>query len=250
MTYTFNKAAALDRLASEIRASSIVPTLNYIQIVGTAIDIDFAEPLSESEQVYLSEIVEAHEAIPLPESEFLFTDIERAKLSGIEEGATANDTDANLKARANHTGTQLSETISDFFSSVLVTTLSGLSLVTGTILEADTILEAFGKIKSKFISIDSTLIELSEKVIEQAFAKEKVVIQDSSTFTGVVLPHRAVENSVHVHLSRLMLIEGEDYIVEALGEQTRVTLIGSVAYNGIEGIEDGDTIIVNYAKYM
>jgi hypothetical protein len=36
------------------------------------------------------------------------------KLSGVAVGATANDTDANLKNRANHTGTQLAGTISDF----------------------------------------------------------------------------------------------------------------------------------------
>ena len=36
------------------------------------------------------------------------------KLALIDAGATANDTDANLKNRANHTGTQLSSTISDF----------------------------------------------------------------------------------------------------------------------------------------
>lgn len=34
------------------------------------------------------------------------------KLGGIEEGATANDTDANLKNRANHTGTQAISTVS------------------------------------------------------------------------------------------------------------------------------------------
>lgn len=36
------------------------------------------------------------------------------KLAGVASGATANDTDANLKNRANHTGTQLAGTISDF----------------------------------------------------------------------------------------------------------------------------------------
>lgn len=36
------------------------------------------------------------------------------KLAGIATSATANDTDANLKSRANHTGTQLASTISDF----------------------------------------------------------------------------------------------------------------------------------------
>jgi hypothetical protein len=41
--------------------------------------------------------------------QFLAT--EKTKLAGIATGATANDTDANLKARANHTGTQATSTI-------------------------------------------------------------------------------------------------------------------------------------------
>ena len=44
----------------------------------------------------------------------IITSAERTKLTGIATGATANDTDANLKNRANHTGTQLASTISDF----------------------------------------------------------------------------------------------------------------------------------------
>jgi len=36
----------------------------------------------------------------------------------VANGATANDSDANLKNRANHTGTQLSSTISDFATAV------------------------------------------------------------------------------------------------------------------------------------
>lgn len=39
---------------------------------------------------------------------------EQSKLSGIEDGATANSPDATLLNRANHTGTQLASTISDF----------------------------------------------------------------------------------------------------------------------------------------
>ena len=41
-----------------------------------------------------------------------YTTAEKSKLSGIASGATANDTDANLKNRANHTGTQAISTIS------------------------------------------------------------------------------------------------------------------------------------------
>lgn len=43
-----------------------------------------------------------------------FLATERTKLTGVSAGATANSSDATLLARANHTGTQLSTTISDF----------------------------------------------------------------------------------------------------------------------------------------
>ena len=43
-----------------------------------------------------------------------FTTAQETKLSGIATGATANSSDATLLARANHTGTQPSSTISDF----------------------------------------------------------------------------------------------------------------------------------------
>lgn len=44
----------------------------------------------------------------------VYTATEKTKLAGVASGATANDTDANLKNRANHTGTQTASTISDF----------------------------------------------------------------------------------------------------------------------------------------
>jgi hypothetical protein len=45
-----------------------------------------------------------------------YASTEKTKLAGIAAGATANDTDANLKNRANHTGTETASTISDFNS--------------------------------------------------------------------------------------------------------------------------------------
>lgn len=47
-----------------------------------------------------------------------FTDLEKTKLAGIEDGATQNQTDAYLLNRLNHTGTQLASTISDFDTEV------------------------------------------------------------------------------------------------------------------------------------
>lgn len=60
------------------------------------------------------------------------TAADKAKLDGIAPSATANSSDATLLARANHTGTQLSSTISDFASTVntvLATPLSKLSAI-------------------------------------------------------------------------------------------------------------------------
>ena len=51
-----------------------------------------------------------------------YTTVEKSKLSGISNGATANNTDTFLLDRTNHTGTQLSSTISDF--NTQITTLS------------------------------------------------------------------------------------------------------------------------------
>lgn len=42
-----------------------------------------------------------------------YSQTEKTKLAGIASGATANDTDANLKNRANHTGTQSADTLTD-----------------------------------------------------------------------------------------------------------------------------------------
>jgi hypothetical protein len=47
-----------------------------------------------------------------------YTATEKTKLSGVATGATANDTDANLKNRANHTGTQAISTVTDLQTSL------------------------------------------------------------------------------------------------------------------------------------
>jgi hypothetical protein len=54
------------------------------------------------------------DAVPSGTTNKVFTATQETKLAGIATGATANSADATLLARANHTGTQLSSTISDF----------------------------------------------------------------------------------------------------------------------------------------
>lgn len=61
-----------------------------------------------------------------------------------------NARDTANRSRANHTGTQTSNTISDFAATVLSTVLTGISFVTNSaILATDSILVALGKIQSQ-----------------------------------------------------------------------------------------------------
>jgi len=61
-----------------------------------------------------------------------------------------NARDTANRARANHTGTQLASTISDFSSSTLGVLLTGISFLTNSaILATDSILIAFGKIQTQ-----------------------------------------------------------------------------------------------------
>ena len=72
------------------------------------------------------------------------------KLDGITSGATANDTDANLKNRTNHTGTQLASTISDFDTAAdaRITTQKGAANGLAT-------LDGSGKVPASQLDLDS-----------------------------------------------------------------------------------------------
>lgn len=71
------------------------------------------------------------DTVPVGTTNKAFTQTEKTKLAGIASGATANDTDANLKSRANHTGTQPSSTISDFTSAVDARVNAGITAFVG-----------------------------------------------------------------------------------------------------------------------
>jgi len=56
---------------------------------------------------------------------------DKTKLDSVATGATANDTDANLRARATHTGVQTASTISDFNTAADARVTAGLAIHTG-----------------------------------------------------------------------------------------------------------------------
>ena len=73
---------------------------------------------------------------------------DKSKLNNVQPGATLNQTDAFLLNRANHTGTQAANTISDFAPSVRGTLLTGLITAVSRMLpvNTDSIITAWGKV--------------------------------------------------------------------------------------------------------
>jgi adenosyl cobinamide kinase/adenosyl cobinamide phosphate guanylyltransferase len=106
----------------------------------------------------------------------LMSSTDKTKLNGIESGAQVNNisnadatsltsgSDSTLhyhstdRNRANHTGTQLSSTISDFASSVRSVVLTGLTTATNALItSSDSILSALGKLQKQISDNLSTL---------------------------------------------------------------------------------------------
>lgn len=76
----------------------------------------------------------------------------KTKLDGIAANATANSTDAQLRDRSTHTGTQLAATISDLSAAVRAVTLAGITSSSAAITSGDTVLSALGKAMGSFVN--------------------------------------------------------------------------------------------------
>lgn len=92
----------------------------------------------------------------------LMSATDKTKLNSVESGATANDTNANLRDRSTHTGTQLAATISDFTATVLATILAGISFSVGTaVTAADSVLVAIGKLQKQITDLGTSKYDAS-----------------------------------------------------------------------------------------
>ena len=100
----------------------ISENLEGIQAVSDAIaaGTDFAEVASLAADVAALEVAVSTKVDKAVGSS-LMTGAEHAKLAGVTVGATANQTDAYLLDRANHTGTQSADTLTDGLANVVMT---------------------------------------------------------------------------------------------------------------------------------
>ena len=78
--------------------------------------------------------------------------------NGYETPVQLDARDTANRARANHTGTQLASTISDFANAVRTTVLTGLSIVDSVVTAADTVLSSIGKLQGQINNILANLL--------------------------------------------------------------------------------------------
>ncbi|MBA3909837.1 MAG: hypothetical protein C0524_08080 [Rhodobacter sp.] len=99
----------------------------------------------------------------------------------VADGATANASDAALRDRATHTGTQTASTISNFGSSTIAVALTGFAVSASrtAIVAADTILGGFGKVQ-KYLN-DLSALAFSGDAGDLAGTKTSAFISDFST---------------------------------------------------------------------
>jgi hypothetical protein len=83
-------------------------------------------------------------------------------LINVADGATANDTDANLKNRANHTGTQTASTISDFNSAALAAAPAETTTTIGSLINGAT---------SKATPVDADQVGLMDSAASNVLKK-------------------------------------------------------------------------------
>lgn len=110
-----------------------------------------------------AQIKTAYESNPDTNS---YSDAEQAKLAAIAAGATANATNAELRDRSTHTGTQTASTISDFAATVRATVLTGLSLVSSAAVAAtDSALVAWGKLQRQINDLVTAVAGKQETLV-------------------------------------------------------------------------------------
>lgn len=84
--------------------------------------------------------------------------VQPAGIANFETTTQLNTRDTNNRDRANHTGTQLAATVSDFAATVRATVLTGLSLASATAISAtDTVLVALGSLQKQITDLTTTV---------------------------------------------------------------------------------------------
>lgn len=162
--------------------------------------------------------------------------------NGYETPTQLNSRDTNNRDRANHTGSQLSSTISNFASTVLSTVLSGFATSTGLVTAADSVLSAFGKLQGQLNGMvfgrdaKSQIKDADETTTGSSFDEYdsmSFAVTDSATNkfrcnVNFVWGHNSAANDIRVRLMVDGTQQGEEFFMEPADAGTNQRLHGNI----------------------
>ena len=151
-----------------------------------------------------------------------------------------HSTDRN---RTNHTGTQLSTTISDFASAVRETILTGLTNTTNAVISAtDTVLSALGKLQKQIIDNLATLTShIGNTSNPHSATKAQVGLSNVDNTTDLLKPiSTATQSALNLKVDK---ITGKSLLLDT--EITRLSNISSGANKVIDSTTNGNILIDN-----
>lgn len=102
----------IDNLDITIGGIRQTKTIDYTWVSGTGLDFTTAPPAEKVVVRYIQAVALEDLPVVTTSTDGLMIAADKVKLNSIATGATLNDTDANLKNRANHTGVQTISTVS------------------------------------------------------------------------------------------------------------------------------------------
>lgn len=155
----------------------------------------------------------------------IMTGAERTKLAGIAAQATKNDTDANLKNRANHTGTQSADTIISGTNNKVFTATEQIKLAniaanaTANSSDSDLLDRANHTGTQAIATIEGLPELLSEKgdVSASSTAADAIAVFASSTSKDIAASKVKIDGSgnIYGHGKRLIVFSGTSMILNA-----------------------------------
>lgn len=167
------------------------------------------------------------------------------KLDAIASGATANDTDANLKARANHTGTQAISTVTGLQTALdgKVNTVAGKELSTNDFTDAD---------HTKLDGIEA-LADVTDATNVASAGAAMLTETSSSIFQGSIAigsllsPKNLEVFGNSSHLSGITVVNGADISGTVEADNLDISTSGTVTTNIATGVNtsSADTKTVN-----
>ncbi len=198
----------------------------------------------------------------------VFTDTEKSKLAGIESGAEVNNlSDANAtdltdggdsslhyhsndKNRANHTGSQLASTISNFFSTVRGTVLTGLSTATNSAITAtDSLLSAFGKLQAQITSLGTSKLDVDANAASASKLKTARIIALTGEVTGSVSFDGSANKTINTTVVNSNIFKKQTDIGSGIDLNT-ITADGYYHQNSNASAAAGTNYPVDYAGML